>query len=151
MEKLERKFDAKGVIIETERERMSYEGNKLRKITLDGNKDFIIGRDHVDRIIKFGAIRLKYDQNGLISIGDDIQLTWDLNDQLTSYNGQVVHYDHKNRIVQLGDIKIAYANVQFPNRPTHFISRMRVQHLYYDLSGALYSIKEELFARLTGE
>ena len=149
--KLERKFDAKGVIIETERERMSYEGNKLRKITLDGNKDFIIGRDHVDRIIKFGAIRLKYDQNGLISIGDDIQLTWDLNDQLTSYNGQVVHYDHQNRIVQFGDIKIAYANVQFPNRPTHFISRMRIQHLYYDLSGALYSIKEDIFGGSTNQ
>ena len=140
--RLKSTFDQSGRIKETLSERMSYSTGILRSITRS-NQEIIINRDHFDRIVKFGSLRLVYSgtNGGLDSIGGDA-LTWSSQDQLTSYNGVSLFYDHESRLIQFGDQKFVYADTLNPSKVTHSFSEKKHQAFYYDHSGALIMILE---------
>ena len=48
-----------------------------------------IGRDHLNRLVRFGAIQLKWNQRGLVQIGAET-FEWDHNARPIKMNGQIV-------------------------------------------------------------
>ena len=142
--RLKNVFDQSGRIKETLSESMGYHNGMLRSI-IRSNQELIINRDHFDRVVKFGTLRLAYNSNngGLESIGGDV-LTWSSNDQLITYNGDSLYYDHESRLIQYGEWRFVYGDRLNPTKITNVFNNEKYQSFYYDHSGALIVIVEKL-------
>ena len=121
-------------------ETLSYRAGLLDSIYSTNGIQIAIGRDHLNRLVRFGAIQLKWNQRGLVQIGAET-FEWDHNARPIKMNGQIVFYDEKNRIRQIGNGKyIIYTNQNEKNRVTHYVNGNTIQEYFYDLNGALFAI-----------
>ena len=138
--RLKFEYDEDDILIRSPTETMSYRARLLDSIYSTNGIQVTIGRDHFNRLIRFGAIQLKWSEKGLVQIGAET-LEWDHRANPIKLNSQSLLYDHCGRLRQIGQSQhIIYANQNFPNRITHHVSGHDMTEYFYDLNGALFAI-----------
>ena len=133
-------YDEDGKILRSPTETFSYRNGLLDSIYSTSGIQIKIGRDHLNRLVRFGAVQLKWAASGLVKIGSN-NFEWDHLGNPIKYNSHEILYDHLGRIRQIGpQSHVLYGNAVEADRVTHHIVNHVVFELFYDLSGGLFAI-----------
>jgi len=145
-------YDEDGIPVRSPTETMSYRSGMLDSIYSTNGIQVAIGRDHLNRLVRFGQIQLKWGPLGLIQIGAET-MEWDHVAKPVKLNGQSLLYDQRGRLRQMGAREqLVYANQNFPFRVTHhFTNQYKLSEYFYDLNGALFAISRRDLAQESSE
>lgn len=149
--RLKFEYDEDDMMVRSPTETLSYRARLLDSIYSTNGIQVTIGRDHFNRLIRFGAMQLKWSEKGLVQIGAET-LEWDHRANPIKVNSQSLLYDHHGRLRQVGSMQhIIYGNQNFPNRVTHHILNHQMNEYFYDLNGALFAISRRNLLQDTSE